>query len=292
MEIHIWQFIFNYTHIVLIRLAELNCIIISIKKFFTIFFSQPFSIVSLITFMSFWGFNFTLWGMVGLFRLAQEKISQNPLFANFGKNRLSPSKVENNFKVNDVAAIVPAHNEEMVIAKTVTSLLLLVPSSNIFVISDGSTDKTAEIARNFRVNVLELNPSRGKAGALQAGIEHFSLSSKFKAVVFVDADTVLPWNYLEEALPYFSDKDVVAIAGYARTIWAPAKQKFRQIYFIAHREIVYTLSQLVLKFGQSWKFANVVTIVPGFASIYRASVLEKINLNPPGLVIEDFNMTF
>jgi cellulose synthase/poly-beta-1,6-N-acetylglucosamine synthase-like glycosyltransferase len=93
-------------------------------------------------------------------------------------------------------------------------------------------------------------------------------------------------------LPYFNDLEVVAVAGYARTIWDPKHQSLGQKYFIAHREMVYTLSQLLLKFGQSWRYANVATIIPGFASIYRSSVFGKINLNPPGLVIEDFNMTF
>jgi poly-beta-1,6-N-acetyl-D-glucosamine synthase len=32
--------------------------------------------------------------------------------------------------------------------------------------------------------------------------------------------------------------------------------------------------------------------VPGFASLYRTSVLPYMDMNPPGLVIEDFNMTF
>jgi len=47
-----------------------------------------------------------------------------------------------------------------------------------------------------------------------------------------------------------------------------------------------------MKFGQAWKYANVVFIIPGFASIYRTSVLGKISMNPHGLVIEDYNMTF
>jgi cellulose synthase/poly-beta-1,6-N-acetylglucosamine synthase-like glycosyltransferase len=32
--------------------------------------------------------------------------------------------------------------------------------------------------------------------------------------------------------------------------------------------------------------------VPGFASLYRTDVLSHMDMNPPGLVIEDFNMTF
>src|SRR3972149_5925447 len=49
---------------------------------------------------------------------------------------------------------------------------------------------------------------------------------------------------------------------------------------------------MVLKFGQPWRYTNVTHIVPGFASMYRTSALEYITMNPPGLVIEDFNMTF
>ena len=32
--------------------------------------------------------------------------------------------------------------------------------------------------------------------------------------------------------------------------------------------------------------------MPGFASMYRTAVLPHIDMNPPGLAIEDFNMTF
>ncbi len=271
---------------------------VSIWQFITILFSEwqeifishPFGVIGLIAFISFWGFNFSLWGTIGLVRLLHEKIPNFSFLSSLERKKIPKRK--HRFTAKKVAAIVPAHNEELVIAKTIKSLLPLVPNTNIFIISDGSVDKTAMIARDFQVNVLELNPARGKAGALTAGIEHFELDKKFKAVIFVDADTVLPADYLDEALPFFADKDVVAIAGYARTIWNPARQKFGQIYFIAHREIVYTLSQLLLKWGQSWKYANVATIIPGFASIYRSSVLGKIDLNPPGLVIEDFNMTF
>src|SRR5262249_20276481 len=39
-------------------------------------------------------------------------------------------------------------------------------------------------------------------------------------------------------------------------------------------------------------FPNVTRIVPGYGSLYRTSVLRQIEMTPPGLVIEDFNMTF
>ena len=61
---------------------------------------------------------------------------------------------------------------------------------------------------------------------------------------------------------------------------------------MCHRERIYAISQRLLKFGQTWRFTNATHIVPGFASMYRTDVLPQIEMNPPGLVIEDFNMTF
>jgi hypothetical protein len=61
---------------------------------------------------------------------------------------------------------------------------------------------------------------------------------------------------------------------------------------VGHRQRIYSIGQRVMKFGQTWRHANATHIVPGFASIYRTAVLPHIEMNPPGLVIEDFNMTF
>jgi hypothetical protein len=56
--------------------------------------------------------------------------------------------------------------------------------------------------------------------------------------------------------------------------------------------VIYSIGQRVLKYGQTSRRFNATPIVPGFASIYRSDVLPRIDMNPPGLVIEDFNMTF
>jgi cellulose synthase/poly-beta-1,6-N-acetylglucosamine synthase-like glycosyltransferase len=233
-----------------------------------------------------WGLNFIFWGFVSFIRVITEKIKK--LIRNISKKR--PEEIA--IKVNDVAVMVPAHNEELVIGNTLISLSNLIKPSNIFVVSDGSTDCTAEVARMYGINVLELNPGRGKAGALETGIKYFEIAQKYKAVILVDADTRLKQNYLTKALPYFNDPRIVAVAGYASTIWNPKKMSWRQLLFVSHREKVYFLNQRLIKFGQTWKYTNVTPIVPGFASIYKTSILDKVNINPPGLVIEDFNMTF
>ncbi len=233
-----------------------------------------------------WGINFFVWGTIGLTRLIFETFFQKAPTKQDGMDE--PPSITH----DEVAVLVPAHNEELVIADTLNALLKIVPAKNLFVVSDGSTDSTVTIAQSFNVQVLNLEASHGKAGALEECLRHFNLYHAYKAVLFVDADTRLKNDYLENALPFFRDPEVAAVAGYARTIWDPKKQSWRQMLFLAHRDRVYFLSQILIKFGQTWRHTNVTPIVPGFASIYRTSVLEKMNMNPQGPVIEDFNMTF
>jgi len=59
---------------------------------------------------------------------------------------------------------------------------------------------------------------------------------------------------------------------------------------MAYRERVYLLAQYVVKFGQAW--ADVVFVASGCASLYRTEALRHLQLNVPGLVVEDVNMTF
>ncbi|WLQ05245.1 glycosyltransferase family 2 protein [Arthrobacter oryzae] len=192
----------------------------------------------------------------------------------------------------NVAVLIAAHNEALVIRETLRAASALVPLRNIHVISDMSTDDTSAIARACGVKVLDLEANRGKAGALAAGIAHFELCRKFKVVLLLDADTRPTPDYLETGLPLFQDPSVVAVAGRAKSIMTPPAPTALGRFLVAYRERLYIVVQLLLKYGQAARGANVVSIVPGFASMYRTSALAKIKVLAPGLVIEDFNMTF
>jgi biofilm PGA synthesis N-glycosyltransferase PgaC len=81
------------------------------------------------------------------------------------------------------------------------------------------------------------------------------------------------------------------VAGCVRTARG-RKLTFTGNVLVGHRQRTYAIAQRLLKFGQTWLRTNATHIVPGFASMYRTDVLASIEMNPPGLVIEDFNMTF
>lgn len=231
------------------------------------------------------GLGTLLWSVVGIARFAAERRAYST------PGTADDSLLDEPITVAQVAVLVAAHNEEAVIADTIASAAALVPLENIFIVSDGSTDQTASVSRNAGVQVLNLGTNRGKAGALLAAIEHFDLTDRFEVVTLLDADTRLAANYMETGLPPFRDRGVVAVAGRVITSKAVSPTWLGR-FLIAYRERFYQVVQLLHKYGQAAVQVNVVSIVPGFASMYRSRALTEIDIAAPGLVIEDFNMTF
>ncbi len=109
------------------------------------------------------------------------------------------------------AILVPAHNEELVIDQTLSSLEEINYPRNLFdvyVIADNCTDNTAAVARRTGVNVLERfdNVNIGKGQALRWCLDQLMRSEKaYDAFCIVDADTVVSGNFLTVMGAYLRD---------------------------------------------------------------------------------------
>ena len=105
-------------------------------------------------------------------------------------------------KVRKFAVVVPAHDEESTIAKTLGSLNSLDYPRGLFdliVIADNCEDRTAEIARSVGAQVFERRNlrERGKGYALRWCFDLLlSRRAAYDAVVVIDADTVASDNLL------------------------------------------------------------------------------------------------
>jgi len=112
-----------------------------------------------------------------------------------------------------VSIIVPAYNEEKVIAHCIESILASdYRNFEIILVDDGSKDGTLEIMRQYAhpPQVLVLTkPNGGKAAALNAG---YSLS-KGEILFFVDADGIFLHNTIREMLFEFTSEKVGAVCG-------------------------------------------------------------------------------
>ncbi len=104
--------------------------------------------------------------------------------------------------LHSFAILVPAHNEELLISRLLTSLLAVSYPSHlrrIFVIADNCTDGTAEESASYPVDVLVRNDptERGKGFAIKHALEKIGTNS-FDAFLIVDADSVVDPFVLKE----------------------------------------------------------------------------------------------
>ncbi|MGC4097230.1 MAG: glycosyltransferase family 2 protein [Nitrospira sp.] len=121
------------------------------------------------------------------------------------------------------ALITPAWNEEAHLEEVIVSVTTqtLLPVRWV-IVSDGSTDRTDEIAQSYarrfpwiRLLRLERNSGRhfaGKAHAVNAGYESLR-HVDFDLVGNLDADITLPPDYYEFLLPKFNELAELGVAG-------------------------------------------------------------------------------
>ncbi len=82
--------------------------------------------------------------------------------------------------------IIPAYNEEKTIGNVLSVLKEIEIIEKIIVVSDGSTDRTVEVGKEFGVTVIELEENKGKGGAMKAGLD----STEAEIILFLDADLI------------------------------------------------------------------------------------------------------
>ena len=87
----------------------------------------------------------------------------------------------------DTLVLIPAFNEQDSLPMTLKALVDFADLKNILIVSDGSKDKTVQIAKLSGVNVLELPLNVGVGGAVRAGMR-YACRNEFKYVIQFDAD--------------------------------------------------------------------------------------------------------
>src|SRR5258708_3349787 len=108
----------------------------------------------------------------------------------------------------DVTVIVPARDEERNIARALHGF----PPEQVIVVDDHSTDRTAAIARELDVRVIEAPPlpegKLGKPSACMAG----ALAADSEWLLFIDADTSYARVFLSSLIEYAMEDDLEMVS--------------------------------------------------------------------------------
>ncbi|MBE0644623.1 MAG: glycosyltransferase family 2 protein [Bacteroidetes bacterium] len=195
------------------------------------------------------------------------------------------------FDYPPVSILIPAHNEEIVIGRTLEAMCALdYPADRleIIVINDGSSDRTGDIVREFAArdarvicyDVPEGQGGKGKSRALNLGLTQAS----HQYIAIYDADnTPEPRALRHLAAQLLLHPELGAVLGKFRTV---NKTRTLLTRFIN----IETLSfQSILQAGR-WKLLHIATL-PGTNFLMRREVIEEMNGWDEGAITEDSELS-
>ena len=108
-------------------------------------------------------------------------------------------------------AIIPAYDAEGSVGEIIRAVHALWPERNaVFVVDDGSRDRTAEVAREAGARLVVLPRNRGKGAALRAGMAE-ALAAGFDVAVTLDADGQHPADEARRLLDVSPDPEALVL---------------------------------------------------------------------------------
>ena len=192
--------------------------------------------------------------------------------------------------------ILPAYNEEVVIAKTIQSIFDAgIEPHQLYVINDASKDRTAEIALSVGVNVINNQVNLGKARGVENALNlifHDYRTATVTHVCFMDADTLVDANYFRTITKRLEDdlqachknidkRPISVLCGRVKSI--------PHNWLTAFRAYELWLSQTLHKAAQSR--IKTITVAPGCASTYSVDALQSVTWSND-TTVEDMDATF
>jgi peptidoglycan-N-acetylglucosamine deacetylase len=188
---------------------------------------------------------------------------------------------EKDFQPN-ISVLLPAHNEERVIAETIESLLAsdYKGKMEIIVINDGSTDRTEEVVKKMQKRYKNIRLFRtehvGKARALNFGAK----KAKYDYLLFLDADSIVEKETIKEIVKPLQHERIAASSGQVRV-------KMTKNPLTWFQDFEYILSS-------GWRYLcsliDAVSVLPGFFAIKKKVFLEIGGFSAETLT-EDFDIT-
>lgn len=179
-----------------------------------------------------------------------------------------------------VSIIVPAYNEEKVIANCVESILASAYANfEVIMVNDGSQDGTLAVMQQFKdrpkVRVID-KPNGGKASALNEGYKQ----SQGEILFFVDADGMFTPATIQEILKGFTDARVGAVCGNDHPV--NLNNLITQLYCLQTHVGTGFVRRALAEI-------NCLPIISGNMGAFRRSVLEKTFLDNGENITGDLN---
>jgi biofilm PGA synthesis N-glycosyltransferase PgaC len=184
-----------------------------------------------------------------------------------------------------VSLLVPAHDEQSVIADSVAAMLRLdYPAFEVIVIDDGSQDGTLAalaplLAADARLRVLHKSTNEGKAMAMNDALP----LARGEILLGLDADAEPDTNLLRWIVPHFDSPRVAAVTGNPRVRNAAT--------FLARLQSV-EFSSIISLLRRAQRIWGRIVTVSGVVAALRKSAVVDVGGFSPNMPTEDIELTW
>lgn len=181
-----------------------------------------------------------------------------------------------------LALLLPAHNEELIIAETIRSAIASGQAKDdIYVVNDNSSDNTEAIALDLLGPDQVLTVERsGKALAVKKAIDKFQLETRYTWLHIADADSIFSPDYFRHYQSKLDPTKYAVAVGFV--------QSLRGNWISTYRALSYTYSQHITRRLQS--YFNMISVFPGPITCFRTDIISKLEFGNSSLT-EDFDIT-
>jgi biofilm PGA synthesis N-glycosyltransferase PgaC len=187
-------------------------------------------------------------------------------------------------EAHETAVLIACKNGEATIGNTVRSA---VGQADVYVVSDGSTDRTGAVAEAMGARVLECAISQGKPVALRAANEQFELTTRYRRIAVLDDDTTIEPNYIAQLERRMdADTRIAAASGRIDSLWDHTR---RWNPLIAMRAFTYWSYQVTVKRGQN--ALRVVNVICGANTLFRSDVFARLIRDDVPYAVDDMYWT-
>jgi glycosyltransferase involved in cell wall biosynthesis len=150
-------------------------------------------------------------------------------------------------KLTKISLVIPAYNEEHRLRACLDSVARqTVRPHEVLVVNNASTDRTAEVAREFSFVTLLHEPRRGRVFARNAGFN----AASGDVIARIDADALLPADWTKKVATYFASPEA------QRTTWTGGalfyNVRFPRLVSGLYNLLVFRFNQLLVGHPTLW----------------------------------------
>jgi len=139
----------------------------------------------------------------------------------------------------NIAVLIPCYNEEATVAKVITDFRKQLPSAEIYVYDNNSTDNTADVARKAGA-IVRCEPRKGKGNVVRSMFQNIEAD----VYIMVDGDDTYPAESVHDLIEPIIKMEAEMVVGDRLSSTTYQKENKRPFHIFGNKLVVFFINTL------------------------------------------------